>query len=352
MRKIIKLKHHFDDYECMWNGIEDLYMNKTGESLPNLFFFVLSGPGSFCYLRTDKAELKRMIALGDGRTKKMYEFLAPIVGFEYKHHEYEHFEQVLKKAKKEIDNGYPVVLGALDMYYLPYFTKLYHNEHIPFHYVLMVGYDDDERQIYLYDGGRADLISLSYDELRDCMNCSYPGLSKKNTICTVRMNESKSKYQIAKEAIAKKCELFLNPPTNCLGYKGFEKFIRELPKLKTELNKDDYDKILINLVMFFGTVPTIPNALKGINEPDNVVFRGGFDKMSNVLAVMGAEYKNGSWTDAALIFEEGATVIEKISDIIIAYLSGRADDTELLPMMFKDVLTKMTEGYTILSNGC
>lgn len=352
MKKIIKLKHHFDDYECMWNGIEDLYMNKTGESLPNLFFFVLSGVGSFSYLRTDKSELKRMVALGDGRTKKMYEFLAQIVGFEYKHHEYEHFEQALKKAKKEINSGYPVVLGALDMYYLPYFTKLYHNEHIPFHHVLMVGYDDDERKIYLYDGGRTDLLSLSYDELQDCMNCSYPGLSKKNTLYTVRMNESKSKYQIAKEAISKKCKLFLNPPTNFTGYKGFEKFILELPKWKTELNKDDYDKILTNIIMFFGTVPTMPNALKGINEPDYVVFRGGFDKMSNVLAVIGAEYKCGSWTDAALIFEECAAVIEKISDVIIAYLSGRADETELLPMMFEEVLSKMIEGYKVLSKGC
>lgn len=39
MRKIIEIKHHSHDYECMWNGIEDLYINKTGECLPNDFFF-------------------------------------------------------------------------------------------------------------------------------------------------------------------------------------------------------------------------------------------------------------------------------------------------------------------------
>lgn len=348
MKKIIELKHHFDDYECMWNGIEDLYMNKTGETLPNLFFFALSGIGSFCYLRTDKGELKRMVALGDGRTKKMYEFLAPIVGFEYQHHEYKNFEQALKKAKKEIDNGYPVVLGALDMYYLPYYTKLYHKENIPFHYVLMVGYNEEEQKIYLYDCGRTELMSLSYDELQDCMNCSYPGLSKKNTICTVRINESKSKYQIAKEAIAKKGDLFLNPPTNFLGYKGFEKFIRELPKWKTELSKEDYDKILTNMVMFFGTVPTIPNTIKGICEPDEVVFRGGFDKISRVLSCMGTEYQNDCFKEAAKIFEEGAFIIEKISEVIITYLSVKIDHTNLLPELFADVLQKMKAGYMVL----
>ncbi|WP_330587760.1 BtrH N-terminal domain-containing protein [Anaerocolumna sedimenticola] len=134
-KKLITLKHHADDYECMWNGIEDLYIRDTGEKLPPSFFFSLSSFGSICYMKTPNEDLKRMVALGDGRTKQMYKFLAPIVGFEYKHYEYKTFEQAIKKAKAEIDAGYPPVLGALDMYYLPYYLKLYHGEHIPFHYI-------------------------------------------------------------------------------------------------------------------------------------------------------------------------------------------------------------------------
>jgi len=98
-KNLISLNHHADDYECMWNGIEDLYIRDTGEKLPPSFFFVLSSFGSFCYMKTPKAELKRLIALGDGRTKQMYEFLAPIVEFEYKHYEYKTFEQAIKKSK-------------------------------------------------------------------------------------------------------------------------------------------------------------------------------------------------------------------------------------------------------------
>ncbi|MGO0985037.1 BtrH N-terminal domain-containing protein [Clostridioides difficile] len=349
MRKIIEMKHHLHDYECMWNGIEDIYMNKMGESLPNDFFFLLSGFGSFCYLRTNKKELKRMVALGDGRTKKMYEFLAPIVGFEYKHYEFKKYEQALKKAKSEIDSGYPVVLGALDMYYLSYYEKLYHKEHIPFHYVLMVGYDDIEERIYLYDCGRTELLSISYAELCECMNCSYPGLSKANTICTVRMNSLKDKYQIAQEALAIKCDMFLNPTTGFLGYKGFEKFIKELPQWKHELGKDDYDRILVNMVMFFGTVPTIPNAIKGIKEPDSVEFKGGFDKMSKMLKCIGSEYKNDCWIQVAEIFEESSITIEKISNIIIDYLSNKVDETEKLPLLFSEILKQMKAGYSMLS---
>ena len=38
MRKIIELTHRMDDYVCMWNGVEDLYIRDTGEKLPPKFF--------------------------------------------------------------------------------------------------------------------------------------------------------------------------------------------------------------------------------------------------------------------------------------------------------------------------
>ena len=154
-------------------------------------------------------------------------------------------------------------MGALDMYYLPYFSKLYHVEHIPFHYVLMVGYDDDAQCIYLLDCGREEVLSLSYDELHRAWDCSYPGLSKPNTVCAVRMNATKNKYQIAKEALTKKSEIFLNPSVSFIGRKGFQKFINELPKLKDELVKEDYDKILTNMVAFFWHSANDPKRFKG-----------------------------------------------------------------------------------------
>lgn len=130
MKKIIEnFSHHLDDYECMWNGIEDIYMNITGEKIPAQFFFVMSGVCSFAYIKTNKADIKRMVSFGDGRTKKMYEFLAPIVNFEYRHIECKTPELALAKAKKEIDKGFPVVIGALDMYYLEYYTKIKHIFH-------------------------------------------------------------------------------------------------------------------------------------------------------------------------------------------------------------------------------
>jgi len=325
----------------MWNGIEDLYIQKTGECLPPSFFFSLASFGSFCYLKTEKSELKRLVVLGDGRTKPMYEFLAPIVGLDYRFYEGKSFSAALNKAKKEINDNHPVVLGALDMYYLSYFLKMYHSMHIPFHYFLMTGFDDEEETVTLLDCSRKEPQTLSYHDLEKAWDCNSPGLSKPFTLCTVRLNSGKSKETIAKEALRKKAELFLNPPVSFIGYKGLEKLIRELPFWKEQLGKENYDKLLFNMVQFFGTVPTVPNALLGKNEPDEVSFYGGFDKISRCLRDIGKESKSEHWLSAADCFSSGSMVINEVKNVIVDYLTGKEDRTPRLPELFtkiKDIL--------------
>lgn len=348
MKKIIELPHRMDDHVCMWNGIEDLYIRDTGEALPPKFFFVLSSFGSFCYMKTPKGELKRMVAMGDGRTRKMYEFLAPIVGFDYKVCEYKTFERALAKIKAEIDAGFPCMIGALDMFYLPHFSKLYHKEHIPFHYELAIGYDDESRILYFNDCGRAETQTISYGELRLAFDCSYPGLSNPNTVWTVRMHTRKGKYEIAKEALAKKKELYLNPPVGFIGHRGFEKFIKDLPNWKKELSKEDYDKILFNMVQFLGTVPTVPNALRGIGEADTVEFGGGFDKAAVVLSALGKEYDDTGMTEAATIFAGASAVITHIKEAIVDYLTGTCDRTDALPALFAQAAQALKSGFESL----
>lgn len=348
MKKTIELTHHMDDYECMWNGIEDLYINKTGEKLPPMFFFALASFGAFCYMKTEKAELKRLVAFGDGRTKQMYEFLAPIVGFDYQHYEYKNFDQLMKKAREEINQGRPVVLGALDMYYLSYFLKFYHQEHIPFHYFLMTGYDDEIQRITMLDCAREQPMTISYEELSLALNCSYPGLSKPFTLCTIRMNSTKTKEEIAMEALKKRSEIFLNPQVGFIGYKGLEKMIKEMPNWPEELGKKDLDKLLYNFVQFLGIVPEVPNALKGINEPD-MPYYGGFDKMSRVLYQLGAEYKNNSWIKMATLLDEGKEDVQQIKDIIVDYLTNINNQLELLPGLFTKVKETLIKLYRYLS---
>lgn len=346
MKKIIEMPHHVDDYECMWNGIEDLYIQRTRETLPPNLFFVLASFGSVCYLKTPASTLKRMIALGDGRTRKMYEFLAPIVGFDYKEYNYDSFEKALNKAKIEIDQGFPVVIGTLDMSYLPYYPKLYHHGSIPFHYVLMVGYD--ENQIFIQDCGREGQIALDNSDLKLAWNASFPGLSKPFSLFTIRMNQSKQKEEIVKEALQKKAKAFLNPPVGFVGHKGMDKFINDFPNYLEEFSKEDLDMILLNMVQFMGTVPTIPNALKGIDVPDKVKFYGGFDKVSRVLNELGNEFENPKWLEAAQVLEKGCLLVEKIKEVIVGHLLGEDEKMEEIPKLFANIKNLMSSAFKLL----
>lgn len=144
-------------------------------------------------------------------------------------------------------------------------------------------------------------------------------------------------------------KMFLEPTSGCLGIRGFEKFIAELSGLREKLGREEYDKILLNMMTFFGTVPTVPNAIKGIEEEDEVVYKGSFDKMGRMLDSMGREYSNEAWISAAGIFESTGDEVEKISYIIINYLTDRADETCRLPDLFSYILEKMKQGYEKLA---
>jgi DNA repair ATPase RecN len=124
-------------------------------------------------------------------------------------------------------------------------------------------------------------------------------------------------------------------------------------KLKTMTDeyaalKKDYDKLLVNMVTFFGTVPTVPNALRGIKEPDEVNFTGGFDKMCRVLNDIGREYGNKAWLKASDRFEEGAVIVSEITNTIVDYLIGVNDKMNELPELFTKVMEIMTDGFILL----
>lgn len=320
MKKILELNHHLDDYECMWNGIEDLYMNETKEKIPDQFFFAMSGFCSFAYIKTNKSDIKRMVSFGDGRTKKMYEYLSDIVGFKYHFIESNTASIALNKAKKEIDNNYPVVIGAFDMYYLEYYKKLYHKEHIPFHYFLMIGYSDELEKVYLYDCGRKDIQELSYENVLLGMNAEYPGLCKKNTICTIRMDKLNSKKDIMKKCLKDKADMYVNPKTNFLGINGINKLIKELPNWDNELGKEETDKILRSMVEFMGTVPGSPNKLLGINKQDELPFMCSRDKFSRVLKELSKEYNSNELEQASRLFLESGKEFQKLCNIFVDYL--------------------------------
>ncbi len=350
--KLLSIGHHVDDYECMWNGIEDLYVQKSGEWIPKQFFFTLSGKGNFTYLKSNTDAVKRRVAWGDGRVKQIYKEISDIVGFQYRHIEGKSFESALQAARKQIDMGCPVILGCLDMYYLHYYPKFYHKMHIPIHYIMMIGYDDDKQLAYVLDCGMEDVQSIPFDALAEAMNVEIKGLSHRNTICTIAFQqELKSTIDIAKEGFHRKVIKMLESPVGFAGIRGMYKFAKEFPRWQEELTKEDYMAVLQNIIEYSGTVPKMPNRLLGIKEPEDIRYMCGREQISAVLAELGQDYQIDAWREAAVLFLESGTILERMIDQMTGYLLKAVTDLNDLPKMIETVAQIEEKAYRKVLSG-
>jgi hypothetical protein len=350
--KLLSIGHHVDDYECMWNGIEDLYMQKSGERIPKQFFFTLSGKGIFTYLKSNTDDLKRRIAWGDGRVRIIYKEISDIVGFQYRHIEGKSFEYALRVARKQIDMGCPVILGCLDMYYLHYYPKFYHKVHIPIHYIMMIGYDDDKQLAYVLDCGIEAVQSIPYETLAEAMNVETKGLSKKNTICIIAFQqELKSAIDIARKGFHRKAIKILESPVGFVGIKGMYKFAKEFPHWQEELTREDYIKVLENIIMYSGSVPKMPNRLLGIKEPDGIRYMCGREQISAVLTELGQDYQINAWCEAAELFLESGAILEQMINQMTGYLLKEITDLREIPKQIEVVAQIEEKVYRKILSG-
>ncbi|HPD88813.1 MAG TPA: BtrH N-terminal domain-containing protein [Oscillospiraceae bacterium] len=334
---LISVKHHVDDYECMWNGIEDLYLTKSGETIPDFFFFSLSGIGNFVSYKTPQSEVKRHAVWSDGRTKKMYERLAPVVGFRYKHTEGTRFAYMLNQAKRNIDAGDPVVLGCLDMYCLRYYPKFWHKEHVPIHYVLMVGYSDEKQCVFLHDCGLAGVQELSYPDLEEALNIEKTGLSGKNAMCEVHFGDRlPDVLEIAEKAFADKAQSMLNPPVGFLGIKGMRQLAGEFAGWKDELSEEDYRAALREIVTFTGTVPLPPDALLPPDEKSGLPHKAQREKLANVLFDLSGRYGIPEWKNSAEEFEKSGELLSHMTDRMTEYLLGNCGGLDDIPSLINE----------------
>ena len=351
-QKVIKLRHKVCDYICMWNGIEDLYQTKLGEDIPDYFFFCLSGLGKFVYLKFSSGNMRRMASWNDGRTKKMYASICDIVGFKYKHIEGRKFEYVMKRAKEQIDNERPVVLGCLDMYYLSFYPKFYYKEHIPIHYILMVGYDDEEQCAYVYDCGIEEMQKIKYETLEKALNIEKTSLSDRNSMCIIELDdEIKSIKEIAIKGFYEKANKMLNPKVGFCGIPGMRKLSKEILNWKDELTALEYETALRNIVMFTGTVPNLPNRLLMIEEKDEIEHQADRREYAALLMQLGEKYGFQEWKVAGEFFKKSGIIIQEMTDLIVEYLLKECKELTHLPHMINQIADIEEKAYQNILEG-
>jgi len=134
------------------------------------------------------------------------------------------------------------------MFYLEYRPEFFQKIHAFPHFVLVVGYDDNEGKLFLFDCDLPDLQTLSYDNLRLAWQRDEPGYIKKNAVITFSPPEKPLPFnELVRRGLLLKADQMLNPPIRNLGIPGIRKLAEEFLEWETLLSEEDY-KLALGLI--------------------------------------------------------------------------------------------------------
>lgn len=328
MEKLLKLPHRVCESTCYINGLEDIFEWKGAEYMP-FMLSVLGGMGEFSYLRFKLATPPNMVYFG-ANPKYLLDDLGQIMGFRQEVFENRVFKNTFPKIKEFIDEGKPVVAGALDMYYLHYYPSIYHKQHIPIHYVLVVGYDDGENNVFVHDCTFCGIQTVSYEEFEKSLNVNTPGMSRKNTFRVFSLPDKLiSELDAAKKGFNYRAQKMLNPPVILIGIPAMRKLAREIFDWKDEGS--------FNHLITYATIPPhIPKTFENSN--------GMRQWKSQVLRALGEKYNISGWVKTADLFDKSGKLI-----IELCKSASKRDRASISELILK-VADIEEEAYKILGD--
>ena len=293
MKTLHMLPHRICESTCYVNGLEDILAWK-GAEYTDYLLSIIGGMASFTYLRFKRADPPCMVFWG-ANTKYLMKDLANIIGFKETVVEGKTFKNMFSTLQKEIDNGNPVVAGALDMYYLHYYRELYQKQHVPIHYVLVIGYDDEERVVFVHDCSHRGVQKISYRDFEQSLNVKVPGMSKRNTIRTFTLPEKlPPELEVARKGFSYKANKFLNPPVKLFGVPAMRKLAKEIFEWNNR-------KCFEHMATYATTPPTLPKTFENSH--------GMRFWQADVLDILGKKYGIDKWIEASKMFRSSGKEI-------------------------------------------
>jgi hypothetical protein len=326
MRKLHAIPHRVCESTCYVNGLEDLLAWK-GARYTDFLLSVIGGMAGFAYLRFKRADPPCMVYWG-ANPKYLMKDLADVIGFKETVIEGKSFKFMFSHLKDLIEKDQPVMAGALDMYYLGYYPDLYRRQHVPIHYVLVVGYDDEEQVVFVHDCSHEGVQKIPYREFEDSLNVKVPGMSKKNTIRAFALPKTiPPEFKVAKKGFSSKAERFLHPPVRMFG-------VLAMRKLADEILEWDNEKCFEHMVTYATTPPLLPKTFENSH--------GMRFWQADVLRALGDKYGVGKWIEASSLFRKSG---EKIMRLCEAALK---QDKQSASMVLKEIADIEEQAYELL----
>jgi len=240
---------------CPVNGIRDLVHWRTGKDWSNEFLHGLGQGGGFAYLRFNFANPPRQVYWGTA-SPRQHKYLADLFEAEYTEIENRSFKYTWKKAQEAVDAGIPPILGPLDMFYLHFYEGIYHQRHIPIHYLLLVGYDAENA--YVHDTDLEDVQAVPLNNLEQAWDVNVPGLGKHNRLVTMNIpNQIATTETLIPRSIGDECRMMLTPPVSMLGIPAMQKVAREIINWPQELGMDTTRLCLDQVREYLNSPPDI-----------------------------------------------------------------------------------------------
>lgn len=251
----LKIPHRQAPGLCPVNGIRDLVHWRSGRDWSNPFVQGLGQGGGFAYLRIDVADPPRQVYWGVAGPRQ-HRYLAELLGAGYTESENRSFGFSWRRAREAVDAGTPPVLGPLDMFYLPFYPGIYRQRHIPIHYLLLVGYDDE--RAYVHDTGQDGVVELPLAELEPAWDVHVPGLGKRNRLVTLDIPaDLPATGALIRRSIADQCRTMLHPPVSMVGIPAMEKVARDIAGWPRELGDSKADKCLRQVLEYLNSPPEL-----------------------------------------------------------------------------------------------
>ncbi|MFB0556548.1 MAG: BtrH N-terminal domain-containing protein [Dehalococcoidia bacterium] len=312
MAILIKMPHEVHESTCYVNGLFDVLTWK-GARYDYFLLPIVGGMAGFAYVKSKIAKPPCMVYWGNGPPKSLLTDLAEIIGFTQSIGEGKSFKNGFTKIKRYLDNNEPVMVGALDMYYLHYYPELYKKVHVPVHYVLLVGYDDKERVVYVHDCSMKGVQEVSYEEFQSSLDINVPGTSKKNTYRVFGLPQRiPTELEVSDKGFAYKARRILRPPVSVFGIPAMRKLAKEIA-LWTDM--DCYK----HMVAYAGLTPPFISSARYHN--DGLRF-----EQARVLKELGQKYHRKEWNDASNLFLKSGELIIKLCNKALTYDGGSCSE--------------------------
>jgi hypothetical protein len=228
---------------------------RTRNDWSNEFLWGLGQGAGFAYLRFDKADPPRQVYTGNA-TPRQHKYLVELFKAPFFETENRTFKFSWGKAQAAVVSGTPPILGPLDMFHLHYYPELYHQRHIPIHYVLLVGYDAEKA--FILDTGESDVQDIPLEDLQQAWDVNVPGLGKRNHLAIMEIpKELPSVEKLIRKAISDNCQMMLEPPVSMVGIPAMRKVAREISHWEDELGKDTAEKCYLHAVEYLNSPPDL-----------------------------------------------------------------------------------------------